>query len=115
MERGVRSKIRPSEINTDGPFAPSFGFDRANISANILVRLAQHNGSWRNFKIDEADQLVDTAFLFNGLTRGRFPLIIQQDDGKYFFTDEFIEKCAASAPKWPPPVVPPPTTVPGAK
>ena len=99
MSIGIRSKIRPNDINTDRPFAPLFGFDRADVSANILVRLAQQNGSWRSFEIDEVDRLADAHFLFNGLTSGRLPLIIQRKDGKYAFTDEFIERCAASSPR----------------
>ncbi len=99
MTVGHKSKIRPKDINTDGPFAPLFGFDRANVSANTLVRLAQLSGSWRNFSIEEVDQLAETSFLFNGLTSGRWPLIVRRKDGKYAFTEEFIEKCAASAPK----------------
>jgi len=105
----IRSRIRPSDINTDGPFAPIFGFERANYSAITLVRLAQLNGSWRNFKIAEADRLAETPFVFNGLTSGRSPLIVRQEDGMYVFTDEFIEKCAASAPRKRATAVPPVT------
>lgn len=104
---GIRSKIHPGDINTKDPFAPIFGFDRANVAANTLVRLAQQNGSWRNFAIDEVDLFVETAFVFNGLTSGRHPLIIRRKDGRYAFTDEFIEKCAASALKKRSPSVPP--------
>lgn len=109
MGIGIRSKIRPADINTDGPFAPLFGFDRANVSANTLVKLAQLNGSWRNFVIDEVDRLAEVSFVFNGLTSGRQPLIIQRKDGRYAFTDEFIEKCAASAPRRAAPPAPRPT------
>lgn len=109
MPNGIRSKIRPSEINTGGPFAPVFGFDRANVSANTLVKLAQQNGSWRVFEIDEVDQISESAFLFNGLTSGRMPLIVRRKDGRYAFTDEFIEKCAASAPRRPVLPAQPPT------
>ena len=107
MGISVRSKIHPSDINTGGPFAPVFGFDRAGISANTLVRLAQQNGSWRNFAIDEVDRLADASFVFNGLTSGRQPLIIQRKDGRYAFTDEFIVKCANSAPRKRAPAVTP--------
>jgi hypothetical protein len=105
---GIKTKIRPSDINVGGLFAPLFGFDRANVSANTLVRLAQQNGSWRNFDIDEADRLSETHFVFNGLTSGRSPLIIPRKDGTYAFTIEFIERCVASAPKRPVPGAPPP-------
>ncbi len=109
MGSGIRSKIRPGDINAGGPFAPIFGFDRANVAANTLVRLAQQNGSWRNFAIDEVDCLVEAHFVFNGLTSGRRPLIIQRRDGRYAFTDEFVEKCAAAAPRKRAPAVPPVT------
>ena len=112
MAFGIKSKIRPGDINTGGPFAPLFGFDRANVSANTLVKLAQQNGSWRIFEIEEVDRLVEASFLFNGLTSGRRPLIIPRKDGKYAFTDEFIERCAASAPRRVVPVVPPVLAVP---
>ncbi len=101
MTIGMRTKIRPSDINTDGPFAPLFGFDRANYSAKTLVKLAQLNGSWRHFKIGEADRFAETPFVFNGLTSGRRPLIVRLGDGMYVFTDEFVETCAASAPRRP--------------
>lgn len=109
MGTGIRSKIHPGDINTGGPFAPIFGFDRANVAANTLVRLAQRNGSWRNFAIEEVDRLDERAFVFSGLTSGRQPLIIPRKDGRYAFTDEFIKKCAASAPKKRVPALPPVT------
>lgn len=94
----------PKDINTDRPFLPAVFCDRdATLAAHTLVVLAQRKGGWKRFRIEEADQLLASPFLFHGLASGRNPLIRSNSDGTYAFTKEFIRLCAQAVP--PPPRV----------
>lgn len=86
--------VRPNDISMTQPFQSSmFESHAAASAAQTLVLLAQKKGGWKKFRANEADDILGSAFIFYGLTRGRPPLIRQNDDDTYSFTKEFIDLC----------------------
>ncbi len=92
--------IKPSDIKTTEHFWDAFGNSETEISARYLVRMAQANGSWRDFTKSEIDEFSKHKFSFNKLTYdpSMSPPIKENEDGTYSFTHKFIAQCFLSAP-----------------
>lgn len=76
------------------------------VSAYYLVKMAQENGSWRDFTKKEIDKVANEDFWFNKLRRYPFDNGTQPGDsithnektGKYSFTHNFIVECYRLSP-----------------
>ena len=109
----VTVKIKPSDINVENGFMASI-FQNAETEASMyfLVKMAQQNGSWRNFTKAEIDNVAGEDFWWNYLKRHPFNHQPNEDkddyilyvtkDGmhmEYEFTDKFINECYRLSPK----------------
>lgn len=92
--------IKPSDIDSSKHFYNTFDNSETEVSARLLVRLAQQNGDWRDFTQAEINTLSKHNFCFNRLvTRDKeTDYIKKNDDGSFSFTHKFIAKCWLKAP-----------------
>ncbi|MFA6594185.1 MAG: hypothetical protein WCT16_02905 [Candidatus Buchananbacteria bacterium] len=90
--------IRPSDINATRHLFDAFGHYETEISAVLLVGLAQENGDWRDFTKAEIDEFSGQDFYFNRLTSSGKPPIKKNGDGTFSFTHEFIARCFQVSP-----------------
>lgn len=85
--------ITPQHIDTRDHFFGTFGEYHQEISGRVLVRLAQKNGSWRDFSKKELDEFHNEDVTLNGLDVGPDPYIRNLGNGTYRFTHKFITTC----------------------
>lgn len=117
-------KINPNDINRQQHFWDTFDNNETEISADWIVRFCQQRGGgWENFTYDEINGYYQQRlrikkpnfqgnFSFNRLTGESYthvsihgnsirrdpPVIIDNGDGSYTITSDFIERCYKASP-----------------
>lgn len=92
--------IKPQDIDTSDRFWDTFGKVETEISARYLVKLAQKKGGWDPFTKEEINAFSGEDFWFNGLVSSADPehSLIQEREGRYHFTHNFIVQCFLKRP-----------------
>lgn len=105
-------KVKPSDIEVKEHLWNAFDHNETEISAYWLIKLAQRNGDWRPFTREDVEAVYSEKFK-DGYT---FNLLVERgvgygrpgerylwgggwivlSEGRYYFTEEFIERCYLS-------------------
>lgn len=100
-ERGKRYPIQPRQINVKNHLHGAFNTVDAEIAAGVLVKFAQRKGVWLPFSIEDIKVYGDGHFNLRSLSSSNpydeENYIIRGQDQRYYFTHEFIMKCAEVA------------------
>lgn len=98
--------ITPEDIGVQKHFFDAFGKMEMEISARWLVEFAQgRNEGWKSFTDEDINEFYHLwfpkgTFDFQGLTDKGFIRVAQkghEEGSVYYFTEEFISRCYASA------------------
>lgn len=111
--------IQPKQINASEPFSSTFGAHEAEVAAMWIVRFCQERGNWSRFSLNEIQDfyarkggkgsfwfccllaICDTdAYHVMSSTpiRDKQSWIEQDEQGHYYLTKQFIEKCFKNYP-----------------
>jgi hypothetical protein len=92
---------QPEAIDASRHLWNAFDHSETEISAGWIVRLCQSDGvGWKPFSRTDIEffygRKVKDGFTFNKLIERGW--IIEDTDGNFHFTDEFVNRCFASSP-----------------